>query len=153
MQPGGGEQVLVLFTYLELFLLMWLLDMRINAPTVTCTILAAGFAVDYCLHIATATVGAEGGGTWGERAARALEGMGAAVLNGGVTTLLASCGLILGSSGIMQSMFRMMMGIVAFGMAQGLWLQPVVFNLFDFLGFLSLFLGFLQHLLHPNHFR
>jgi len=100
---------LVLCMYLELFLLMWVLDMRINAVTVTCTILAAGFAIDYCLHIATATVGAEEAGSWADRVQVALERMGAAVFNGGTTTLLASCGLALGSSGIMQNMFKMMM--------------------------------------------
>jgi predicted RND superfamily exporter protein len=101
---SGLLVLLVLFMYMELFLLMWVLDMRINAVTVTCTILAAGFAIDYCLHIATATVGAQahGAATWRERVSHALENMGAAVLNGGVTTLLASCGLALGSSGIMQ---------------------------------------------------
>ena len=57
--------------------------------------------------------------------------MGAAVLNGGVTTLLATCGLAFSSSGIMQNMFKMLVCTVVFGILQALWLQPVIFSTFD----------------------
>jgi len=114
----------VLLTIVDLvgFLHFW----GITIDIISCIniILAVGFCVDYSCHIAHSYLASSGSS--GEKAGNAVATIGPAVLNGGVTTLIALVLLGFSTSHVFVSFFRVFVLTVVFGLFHGLILLPVL---------------------------
>ena len=90
-------------------------------------IIAIGLCVDYSVHICHAFLTVSG--TRKERAKAAILDMGLAVLNGGVSTLIAFILLAGSDSHVFSVFFRIFLLVIIFGLFHGLILLPVVLSL------------------------
>ena len=90
-------------------------------------IIAIGLCVDYSVHICHAFLTVSG--TRKERAKAAVLDMGMAVLNGGVSTLIAFILLAGSDSHVFSVFFRIFLLVIIFGLFHGLILLPVVLSL------------------------
>jgi len=90
-------------------------------------IIAIGLCVDYAVHICHAFLTVDG--TKRERAQAALVDMGPAVLNGGVSTLIAFILLLTSDSYFFLTFFKIFFLTVLFGVWHGLVLLPVLLSL------------------------
>merc|ERR1712226_1146563 len=90
-------------------------------------VLAIGLCVDYSVHICHAFLVAKGSKS--ERAVSAVEAIGPAVLNGGVTTFLALVLLAGSTSHTFLTFFKVFVLTVVFGLFHGLVLLPVLLSL------------------------
>jgi len=90
-------------------------------------VLAIGLCVDYSVHICHAFLVAKGSKS--ERAVSAVEAIGPAVLNGGVTTFLALVLLSGSTSHTFLTFFKVFVLTVVFGLFHGLVLLPVLLSL------------------------
>merc|ERR1711963_521003 len=90
-------------------------------------VLAIGLCVDYSVHICHAFLVAKGSKS--ERAVIAVETIGPAVLNGGVTTFLALVLLAGSTSHTFLTFFKVFVLTVVFGLFHGLVLLPVLLSL------------------------
>merc|ERR1719370_423997 len=90
-------------------------------------VLAIGLCVDYSVHICHAFLVAKGSKS--ERAVSAVESIGPAVLNGGVTTFLALVLLSGSTSHTFLTFFKVFVLTVVFGLFHGLVLLPVLLSL------------------------
>ncbi|KAK3235294.1 hypothetical protein CYMTET_54490 [Cymbomonas tetramitiformis] len=109
--------------------LMSLWDIQLNVASLINLVLAIGFAVDYSAHVAEAFFTGNPKLSADERAMQALSEQGASVLNGGFSTLLAVAFLSLSKSLGFVILFRMFLGLVGFGLLNGLVLLPVLLSL------------------------
>lgn len=91
----------------------------LTIDTVTCQhlIIAIGLCVDYSAHIAHRFLVEQG--TRNERAVKTLQNIGPAVLNGGISTLLAFVLLASSKSYVFMSFFKVFFLVVTFGLFQG----------------------------------
>ena len=90
-------------------------------------IIAIGLCIDYSVHICHAFLTVSG--TRKERAKAAVLDMGMAVLNGGVSTLIAFILLAGSDSHVFSVFFRIFLLVIIFGLFHGLILLPVVLSL------------------------
>ena len=107
---------------------------ELNSVSVICVVMAIGLAVDYSVHIAGAflTVDAEGDEHFSSREKRAgyaVWKMGAAVVNGGLSTFCAVLPLVLAQSYAFKVFFRMLSLIIFFGLWFGVLVLPVFLSL------------------------
>ena len=107
---------------------------NVTIDTVSCVnlIIAIGLCVDYSAHIAhrfSEEIIFEGSSR-NERAQAALTNIGPAVLNGGISTLLAFVLLAGSRSHAFLVFFKVFFLVVIFGMFQGLMVLPVLLSIF-----------------------
>ena len=119
----------VLFTIIDVVGAIFLMGMTIDAFSVTCFIMAIGFSVDYCAHIAHSFLMSKG-----TRSQRAIDGfisISPAIMHGGLSTFLAviPIGGFSPSHGS-KTFFRMVSLTVMFGLFHGLFFLPVALTLF-----------------------
>merc|ERR1719370_1430814 len=107
------------------FLHFW--DITIDIISCINIVLAIGLCVDYSVHICHAFLVAKGSKS--ERAVSAVESIGPAVLNGGVTTFLALVLLAGSTSHTFLTFFKVFVLTVVFGLFHGLVLLPVLLSL------------------------
>mmetsp|Transcript_1727 Transcript_1727/g.7525 ORF Transcript_1727/g.7525 Transcript_1727/m.7525 type:complete len:898 (-) Transcript_1727:418-3111(-) len=103
------------------------LGMHMNTVIAINVLLAIGLTVDYSAHIAHAYM--HSAGTRPERAKKALGHIGVSVVNGGITTFVATLPLAFAQSYVFQVFFRCFVLIVLFGLYFGVVVLPVVLSL------------------------
>jgi len=114
---------------IDLLLLAYAWDVRLNSISYVCLVMALGLAVDYCVHIGHAFDSAcrDPRSLSNQAAAKqAVMRMGASVFQGGFTTLLGILVLALASSVAFRTLFRFVLGTVLLGIAHGVVLLPVL---------------------------
>merc|ERR1719228_1457070 len=119
--------LLVVFTLTDIvgFLHFW----GITIDIISCVniVLAIGLCVDYSVHIGHAFLIAQGSPQ--EKAVEAIETIGPAVFNGGLTTFLALVLCSLSTSHVFITFFKVFALTVIFGLFHGLVLFPVVLSI------------------------
>lgn len=127
----------VVYTNLCLFGLIHFWGLTVNPLVVLNIIVAIGISVDYSAHIAyaflTAPLPAHGNYSTPRRIRRykareALSKMGSSVFHGGFSTFLAILVLAPGKTYVFVVFFRIWVGIITFGMANGFLLLPVLLS-------------------------
>eukprot|EP00002_Diphylleia_rotans_P030908 TRINITY_DN6399_c0_g1_i3.p1 TRINITY_DN6399_c0_g1~~TRINITY_DN6399_c0_g1_i3.p1 ORF type:complete len:183 (-),score=34.24 TRINITY_DN6399_c0_g1_i3:180-728(-) len=103
-------------------------DVPLDAASFICLAMAVGLSVDYCAHIAIAYF--NHGGSREDMTIGALTEIGPSVLNGGISTLLGISMLAFTTSEGFRIFFKMMFGIILFGLLHGLILFPVLISIF-----------------------
>merc|ERR1711892_257581 len=123
--------VLVLFTVaitlVNLCGFMHTWGITIDVVSAVNVIIAIGLCVDYSVHICHAFLTVSG--TRKERAAAAMVDMGPAVLNGGISTLIAFILLAGSESHVFSVFFKIFLLVVTFGLFLGFILLPVLLSL------------------------
>lgn len=105
---------------------MW--GLSIDNVTVIQLVISVGLCVDYAAHIGHCFM--KQNGTRPERVVATLGDVGAAVLNGGVSTFLATMMLALSKSYVFRVLFQTFFLTVVLGLAHGLLLLPALLALF-----------------------
>ena len=119
----------VAFCIIEILGVMWALGIVIDSVSVINIVLAVGLSVDYSAHVGHCFM-TKGGVDKNRRALEALADIGAAVLNGAVSTFLAVAVLLFSSSYVFEVLSRQFALTVALGIAHGLILLPVLLSIF-----------------------
>ena len=126
---------------LFLFALLYFWGVTLNSVTVVNIVIAIGLAVDYSAHIGHAYLTVkphthdENGKEYtdmerrNEKARGALREIGGSVFHGAFSTFLAICVLAPSQSYIFMTFFKMWMGIIVYGCANGFILLPVALSL------------------------
>merc|ERR1719412_2296016 len=101
---------------------------HITIDTLSCVniVLAVGLSVDYSAHVAHSFIVAKGSSI--ERAQTSLTTIGPAIINGGITTLLAVLLLYFSESHAFLTFFKVFFLTVTFGLFHGIVLLPVVLS-------------------------
>lgn len=86
--------------------------------------MSIGLMVDYIMHILMRYYDSKG--TRQERIQDTLTSMGASILLGGVSTFLGLMALALSTSEVLQNVFISVVGLISFGILNGLMFLPVV---------------------------
>ncbi|XP_068234451.1 patched domain-containing protein 3-like [Palaemon carinicauda] len=120
--------VCVGFTVIGVSGTMWLWGLTIDTVSCIALVLAIGLSVDYAAHIAHAFLSVRGTDDKKERARVALQGAGSAVLQGGVSTLLAFVLLAWSSSHVFVTFFKIFTAASILGLYYGLVFLPVVLS-------------------------
>jgi len=127
--------VCVAVTLVDLCGYMHFWGLTIDVISAVDIIIAIGLCVDYAVHICHAFLTVSGSKR--ERAKAALVDMGPAVLNGGVSTLIAFILLLSSDSYFFLTFFKIFFLTVLFGVWHGLVLLPVLLSLFGPEAYLS----------------
>jgi len=98
--------------------------LTIETVSATNLIIIIGLCVDYPLHIMFEFFGAKG--TKQARSVHALNKMGPAVLNGGISTFLSFILLATSTSHVFATFFKIFFLVVVFGLYNGLVVLPIV---------------------------
>ena len=101
-------------------------NISIDVVSAVNVIIAIGLCVDYSVHICHAFLTLSGSRR--DRAAAAITEMGPAVLNGGLSTLIAFILLAGSESHVFSVFFRIFLLVIIFGLFHGLVLLPVVLS-------------------------
>ncbi|XP_066924192.1 patched domain-containing protein 3-like [Clytia hemisphaerica] len=113
----------------ELFGIMYVWGVSLNALSMIILVMGIGFSVDYSAHIAHAFVKSKKR-TARERVYEALETMGSSVAMGGVSTFIGVMVKAFAVNEIFKIFFKMVFGIVILGLVHGLIILPIHLELF-----------------------
>lgn len=124
----------VLLVDIFLIAIIYYWGLTLNNIVIVNIVIAIGLAVDYSAHIAATylIIKSPKGMTNSEKRAyksrKAVSSMGSSVFHGGFSTFLAIITLASAKSYIFIVFFRLWLGIVVFGMANGFFLLPVILS-------------------------
>lgn len=118
----------VAFCIVEILGFMHALGIAIDSVSVINIVLAVGLSIDYSAHIGHCFM-VKGGDDKNKRAMEALADIGAAVLNGALTTFLAVVVLLFSSSYVFVTLSIQFALTVGLGVTHGLILLPVLLSL------------------------
>lgn len=119
----------VAFCIIEILGFMHALGIVIDSVSVINMVLAVGLSVDYSAHVGHCFM-VKGGPDKNARALEALSDIGAAVLNGAISTFLAVAVLLFSSSYVFVVLSSQFALTVALGIVHGLILLPVMLSIF-----------------------
>lgn len=117
----------VVSTLVGLLGVMYYWDLVIDSVAVINLVLAIGLAVDYSAHVGHSFMTLSG--TKNERAIKSLGHIGAAVLNGALSTFLAVMLLSVSESYVFRVLFKQFFATVVIGCGHGLILLPVLLSI------------------------
>eukprot|EP00523_Entomoneis_sp_CCMP467_P014523 CAMPEP_0168780548 /NCGR_PEP_ID=MMETSP0725-20121227/8174_1 /TAXON_ID=265536 /ORGANISM="Amphiprora sp., Strain CCMP467" /LENGTH=926 /DNA_ID=CAMNT_0008830391 /DNA_START=34 /DNA_END=2814 /DNA_ORIENTATION=- len=112
----------------EILGFMYHLGIVIDSVSAVMLVLAVGLSVDYSAHIGHNFM-TKPGDDRDERVMQTLSDVGAAVMNGAITTFLAVAILLMSESYVFWVLSRMFLLTVLFGVANGLLLLPVLLSM------------------------
>ena len=107
------------------FMHFW--GLTIDVVSSVLVIVSTGLCVDFSVHVAHAFLSNEG--TRDERTVTALQEIGPAVLNGGISTFIALSMLGFSESYVFLSFFKVFSLVIGFGFFHGLVFLPVLLSL------------------------
>jgi len=116
--------ITVVMTVVDILGCMYYWGLVIDNVSVIQAVIAIGLCVDYAAHVGHCFMLKNG--TNSERVVKCLADVGAAVLNGGVSTFLAVLLLSLSKSYVFRVLFQQFFLTVVFGLAHGMMLLPVL---------------------------
>merc|ERR1712070_373902 len=105
---------------------MW--GLAIDSVSVIQLVISVGLCVDYAAHIGHSFMKTPGSSR-GERVVKTLGNVGAAVLNGGISTFLATMVLAFSKSYVFRVLFQTFFLTVVLGLAHGMILLPIMLSL------------------------
>ena len=117
----------VLGTIVEVAGFMYFMGLTINVITCNTLVISIGLCVDFSAHIAHGFISRSG--SRDERIQSTVTEMGPAVINGGLSTLLAFILLSTSKSYVFMSFFKIFLLICIFGLYHGLIALPVLLAL------------------------
>jgi hypothetical protein len=117
----------IVFIDLLLFCEMAIWDIPVDISSFICLVIAIGLSVDYVVHVGYAFEKAVGDAP--TRAASALAEIGVSVFKGGASTFLGVVMLAQAEAAIFRMFFKMLFGIVLFGMLAGMLVFPALMSL------------------------
>ena len=111
--------------------MMVVCGIKLNFFSNTIMIVVIGYSVDFTAHIAQAFFAhsQQTNASAADHVAHALGSVGASVLNGGFSTLLALMVLGLSNVAVMQIMFKLFLATVGFGLLHGFFFLPALLQL------------------------
>ncbi|XP_067674728.1 patched domain-containing protein 3-like [Haliotis asinina] len=118
----------ILSILLGIFGFMALWDLSVSVITMIHLVMSVGFSVDFTVHVCSAYMLSEGH-TRNVRARNAILHAAGPIFNGGLSTLIGICTLVVSQSYVFQSFFRIMVLVVLFGMSHAVLLMPVLLSL------------------------
>ena len=107
------------------FMSLW--DVKLDGISMINIILCIGFSVDFSAHITYAFITSRGS-TGNKRAIEALHSLGAPILQGGLSTILAIMILCTSPAYIFRAFFKTMFLVMVFGLMHGLVFLPVLLS-------------------------
>jgi len=112
----------------DMLLVAYLSGLRLNSISYATIVMACGLAVDYCVHLGHAFDHAVRDENLDNKTAarKAITGMGASILQGGLTTLLGVSVLAASSSVAFRSFFMYVFTAIVLGVAHGMILLPIL---------------------------
>ncbi|TRY73596.1 hypothetical protein TCAL_03344, partial [Tigriopus californicus] len=117
----------VVMTLVDVLGFMHFWGLTIDVVSSIIVIISIGLCVDYSAHIAHTFMTVKGDRN--ERAVHTLHDIGAAVLNGGISTFIALILLVASDSHVFSSFFRIFLLVVLFGLFHGLIFLPILLSL------------------------
>ena len=121
--------LVVFFCLVDILGLMYALNIAIDSVSVINIVLAIGLSVDYSAHVGHCFM-TKGGNDKNKRSTEALADVGAAVLNGAISTFLAVAVLLFSSSYVFRTLSQQLALTVVLGALHGLIFLPVLLSLF-----------------------
>ena len=124
---SGLVFVCVAMTIVDILGAMFYWNIVVDNVSVIMLTLSVGLSVDYAAHVGHHWMVVQG--TKDERVAKTLGGIGAAVLNGALSTFLAVCLLAGSGSYVFRTLFRLFFLTVVLGVGHGMILLPVLLHI------------------------
>ncbi|XP_046852386.1 LOW QUALITY PROTEIN: patched domain-containing protein 3-like [Xenia sp. Carnegie-2017] len=119
--------VCVVLTVVDVAGLMYFWDLTIDIVSTIVLIIAIGLSVDYASHVGHTFLIKSG--TRKERTIKMYRDIGPAVWNGGFSTFLAIVPLATSKSHVFITFFRILFGVVLFGIFHGLFFLPTILSI------------------------
>ncbi|XP_046844152.1 patched domain-containing protein 3-like isoform X2 [Xenia sp. Carnegie-2017] len=119
----------VAFTVVDVAGLMYYWNLTIDVVSAIVLVIGVGLSVDYASHVGHAYLMQTGNSK--ERATKALQYIGPAVWNGGFSTFLAIVLLPSSESYIFMTFFKVLSGVVIFGLFHGLVFLPIILSILN----------------------
>ncbi|XP_046861198.1 patched domain-containing protein 3-like [Xenia sp. Carnegie-2017] len=117
----------VILTVVDVAGMMYFWDLTIETVSFVVLIISIGLSVDYASHVGHTFMTKSG--TRKERTVKIYRDIAPAVWNGGFSTFLAIAPLVFSKSHVFITFFKILFGVIIFGMFHGLIVLPVILSI------------------------